>query len=59
MIGMDEKKITAVVEKVLGLRRITRESGMSTRRSQNSLLATLSDDELGTAALLLEKWAAA
>lgn len=55
---MNEVKINNVVERVLALRRITREGGMITKRSQNSLLATLSDDELATAALLLEKWAA-
>jgi hypothetical protein len=49
---MNEKKIADVCARVLALRKITT---MNTTRSQNVALQSLTDNELGVAALKLQE----
>lgn len=48
-----KSKIDSVVDKILALRELTRTQGFRTTRTQNELLATLTDDELAEASTLL------
>jgi hypothetical protein len=44
-----------VVDRIAGLRRITRETGCFTRRAQSNLLASLTDQQLMEVAPMLKK----
>jgi len=50
-----EQYINATVARLLALRDISRESGMSTTRSQRTIMQQLSDDILPEVALLLKQ----
>jgi len=54
-MNVDQQKVAGVVERVIALRHVTKETTMITTRSQNTLLATLNESELAEAALQLQK----